>query len=95
MKGPVVNIYLAILKVEMISIADWAKLFVFDSDFYQKILEKRTAFLSKSVKNARIFEREMLFLPICVDNHWFAICVLKPGAVADKGSETTIVVLDR
>ena len=95
MKGLVVNIYLAILKVETISIADSAKLFVIDSDFYQKILEKRMALLSKSVKNARIFEREMLFLPICIDIHWFAICVLKPGAVADKGSEPTIVVVDR
>ena len=59
MKGPVVNIYLAILKVEMISIADWAKLFVFDSDFYQKILEKRMALLLKSVKNASIFEQRL------------------------------------
>ena len=94
-KGPVVNMYLAILRVEMMSVTDMAKLYVFDSGFYQSILEKRTAFLSKSVENARIFEREMLFLPICVDKHWFALCVLKPGAVAGRGSGTTIVVLDR
>ena len=86
-----VDIYLCMMQIVMMSSEDLLKVKVFETAFYKQMLD--TGINLYWTKNVDIFNKELLLVPSCSSTHWFLIVVVKPGAVASNG--TSIVLLDR
>ena len=86
-----VDFNIMVMKLVMLEEEDLQKVYVFDTTFFKRLVEFGVD--SKLTRNVNTFEKELLFVPCCRDNHWFLIVVVKPGEVASNG--TSIVLLDR
>jgi len=59
------------------------KVYAFNSQFYQKLIEKDDAIeqydlVKKWTKKFNLFEKDYIFIPICLDLHWSLCTICKP-----------------
>ena len=107
----IINFYLSYLKEQVLPPDDKDRVYIFSTFFYTNLnsdkrhhekvpdREKRHLAVARWTKSVNIFQKNLLVFPICTNNHWFLIVVVKPNLVAcpdekNNNGEPSIIVLD-
>lgn len=83
----IINFYLKYMYRTMLTPEQQRRVHIFDSFFAEALDQMDEARTARWLRRVNVFEKDYLFVPVNIDEHWFLMMICDPGNVNSYGDQ--------